>query len=53
MKNSTDVLTLRAEKISQEVQAKDKKMESRRNKKIALQAQSRRSTVAIVVITEK
>lgn len=52
MKTSVGVLTVKAEKISQEVEAKDKKMENRR-KKIILQNQSRKSTIQIIVISEK
>lgn len=53
VKNSINVLTLRAETIIQEVQAKDENMENRKEKLIALQAQSRRPTIQIVVTTGK
>ena len=53
VKNSLNVLTLEAETIIQEVLAKDKNMENRKEKIITLQAQSRRCTIQIVITTGK
>lgn len=53
VKNSINVLTLGAETIIQEVQAKDKNMENRKEKIITLHAQSRGCTIQIVITTGK
>ena len=53
VKNSLNVLTLEAETIIQEVLAKGKNMENRKEKIITLQAQSRRCIIQIVIITGK